>query len=134
MCERVCIAHDFTTIQYTLYSVFITLWRRSKNLCTRITYYQPNYCLAVGGSSYSFNPNLPSRILLCIASKWSARSQTKFFPYHTFHLQFHCYITVYNKANTLVVSFCTLHNSRVLSIYYRDARQSLYVVQATLCH
>ena len=92
MFERVRIAHDFTTVipfsRTVHYSVFITLWSRSKNWCTRVDFLplsRPSSCcwweipLLL---SYS-----PSRILLCInTSDQLVHDQRYSLPYHTFRL------------------------------------------------
>ena len=67
MFERVRIAHDFTTVipfsRTVHYSVFITLWSKAKNWCTRVDFLPHRH--AVGGRSLFFYHNSPSRILLC---------------------------------------------------------------------
>ena len=84
---------------------------------------QPSSCTSEG-DPFLLIPNSPSRILLCIS--WTSDQQvlwSKVLALSSLSLNncqstvwLHCYITIYNKVSNLVVSFRTLHNSRVLLI------------------
>ena len=116
MFERVRIAHDFTTVipfsRTVHYSVFITLWSRSKNWCMRVDLLPTKPSSCCWWLFLFFYHNSPSRILLCIDTSDQLVHDKKVF----FALSYLSFNESHFNGTTPLLYYC-LQKGKHLGVY-----------------